>query len=68
MTVLISYIGEPTTSVQKDLNSVFGSLHQRNAHVLGIRRQQILVVAGTFFPAAHDFFEIDLPGPDVFRG
>ena len=23
--VLISYIGEPTTSVQKDLNSVFGS-------------------------------------------
>ena len=34
-----TYIGEPMTSVQKDLNSDFGILHQRDAHVIGVRHQ-----------------------------
>ena len=42
-------------------------LHQRDAHVRGVRRQQILVMAGAFLPAAHDFVEIDLARADVLR-
>ena len=52
----------------ESLELALGLLHQRDAHVLGIRQQQVLVVAGAFLPALHHFLDADLAGADVLGG
>ena len=47
------------------LELALGVLDQRYAHVLGVGKQQVLVVAGTGLPAFHHFLDAGLAGADV---